>query len=286
MKRALLGHEARRDGFLFLALVACAAIAQALPAPPTSELMPERKLSVATQDYILATFPPAPFPSPELGEDRACRVLAELPSLLREWRALSAAESHLTVEDHQNRVHVTQIRTDGNALRIRASTKVGPFVFDNGYDSLRVASRAGEVARLDDGTASYADARYLRWEIVPVLPEWPLLFRSEAEAWDALNRMRKERVPRIGFVFYRGLPIVAEFPLVPGGRANVEMIDGKEAFALVEHDALEDLVVPPVCTIVCPGLSSKTVVAFRSWDYLNRCPLPTWAQPVLHRPMR
>ena len=55
--RALLRHEARRDGFLFLALVACAALAQALPAPRESELMPERKLSSASQSYE-----PAPRP--------------------------------------------------------------------------------------------------------------------------------------------------------------------------------------------------------------------------------
>jgi hypothetical protein len=273
-------------GFLFLALVACAAIAQALPAPRQSELTPEWKLSGASQDYILATFPPTPFPSPELGEERACRVLAELPSFLREWRALSAAESHLTVEDHEKRVQVQQVRTDGRALRIRASTKVGSFVFDNGYDSVRVASRAGEVARLEDGKDFNADYRYFRWEIVPVLPEWPLLFRSEAEALDALSRTKKERVQRVGFVSYRGLPIAAEFPLVQGGRAHLEMIDGKPAHVGVERDALENLVVSPICTIVCPGVSSKTVVAFKSWEFLNDCPRPTWAQPVLNKPMQ
>ena len=118
MRRALLGHAARRKGFLFLALVACAVMAQALPAPRQSKLTPEWKLSGASQDYILATFPPTPFPAPELGEERACRVLAELPSFLREWRALSAAESYLTVEDHQRRVRVQQIRTDGPSVRI------------------------------------------------------------------------------------------------------------------------------------------------------------------------
>ena len=283
--RALLRHEARRDGFLFLALVACAALAQALPAPRESELMPERKLSGASQDFILATCPPAPFPSPELWEERACRVLAELPSFLREWRALSAAESHLTVEDHQKRVQVTQIRTDGRALRIRASTKVGAFAFDNGYDSVRVASRAGEVARLDDGTDFVADYRHFRWEIVPVLPEWPLLFRTEAEARSALSRAKNEPVQRVGFVSFRGLPIAAELPLVPWRKANLEMIDGKHAIYWVERDALEDLVVPPICTIVCPGLSSKTVVAFRNWDYLSVCPPPTWAH-VFSKPMQ